>query len=276
MVHQEGRSTMHNVIPISIALLLCSTALGGDYVRVGVDSIVAGATNFEIPFYFERTCPEPVKIMGIGNGFEMNSTGDASWSYVNWWVDPEVSSWFSLGGVWIELDFDGLPPDRFLIGTGIGPKGGAGMPIFEERPFFSIFLDIGPGAGEILIDSAFLFAAGAWIWSGMTCGQGGAPNKPLFVDKYGSDDNHPIHITIYLPQCGDANRSGYIDIDDAVYVVSYIFMFGPAPNPLSLGDCDCSGGDVPVDIDDLVYLLDYILRGGPPPCDTDGDGVPDC
>lgn len=39
------------------------------------------------------------------------------------------------------------------------------------------------------------------------------------------------------------------------------------------GDADCSGG---VDIDDVVYLIAYIFSGGPAPCDTDGDGVPDC
>jgi hypothetical protein len=267
---------MRILIILSTALLICSTAFAGDYIRIGVDSIVAGATNFEIPFYIERTCPEPTKIMGISNGFVLNSTGDASWSYAGYEPDPIANSWFTLGGLWIMQDFGGLPPDRFLIGTGMWPKGGAGMPIFEERPFFSLFLDIGPGEGEILIDSAFVFAAGAWKWSGMTCGLGGAPDRPIFVDKYGNDANHPISITVYLPQCGDANRSGFVDIDDAVYVVNYIFLFGPPPDPLSLGDCDCSGGDVPVDIDDLVYLLDYILRGGPPPCDTNGDGVPDC
>jgi predicted outer membrane repeat protein len=76
--------------------------------------------------------------------------------------------------------------------------------------------------------------------------------------------------------CGDVNADGAVDIDDPVYLVTFVFSFGPAPIPLSVGDCDCSGGDIPVDIDDIVHLLDYILRGGPEPCDADGDGVPDC
>ena len=150
------------------------------------------------------------------------------------------------------------------------------MPIMTDTYLFSLFLDIGPGEGEILIDSAYVFTAGAWKWSGMTCGQGGAPDRPLFVDKYGSDANHPIHITVYEPLCGDVTLDGAVDIDDPVFLISYIFAFGPAPNPLSVGDCDCSGGGVPVDIDDVVYLMNYILRDGPEPCDVDGDGVPDC
>jgi hypothetical protein len=73
--------------------------------------------------------------------------------------------------------------------------------------------------------------------------------------------------------CGDADRSGSIDIDDAVYLVTYIFASGPPPEPMSAGDADCSEA---IDIDDVVYLISYIFAGGSVPCDADGDGVPDC
>jgi len=64
--------------------------------------------------------------------------------------------------------------------------------------------------------------------------------------------------------CGDANASGSVDIDDVVYLIAYIFMGGPPPQPADQsGDVDCSGG---VDIDDVVYLIAYIFTGGPPPC----------
>jgi len=39
------------------------------------------------------------------------------------------------------------------------------------------------------------------------------------------------------------------------------------------GDVDCSGG---VDIDDVVYLITYIFGGGNPPCDPSGNGQPEC
>gem|GEM_PF-4228364 len=42
---------------------------------------------------------------------------------------------------------------------------------------------------------------------------------------------------------------------------------------LLCGDADWSGA---VDIDDVVWLINYIFSGGYAPCDTDGDGVPDC
>jgi hypothetical protein len=73
--------------------------------------------------------------------------------------------------------------------------------------------------------------------------------------------------------CGDADSSGEVDIDDVVFLIGYIFGSGSPPDPLEAGDADCSGG---VDIDDVVYLINYIFSGGNAPCDTDGDGMPDC
>ncbi len=82
--------------------------------------------------------------------------------------------------------------------------------------------------------------------------------------------NGTVGFTYY---CGDADGSGGIDIDDAVFLVAYIFTGGPAPEPLPAGDADCTGG---VDIDDVVYLIAYIFAGGNEPCDSGGDGEPDC
>ncbi len=73
--------------------------------------------------------------------------------------------------------------------------------------------------------------------------------------------------------CGDADASEGVDIDDVVYLISYIFSGGPQPSPYESGDADCSGS---VDIDDVVYLVNYIFSGGNAPCDTDGDDLPDC
>jgi len=81
-------------------------------------------------------------------------------------------------------------------------------------------------------------------------------------------------VTLSAPyDCGDANGSGAVDIDDVVFLIQYIFAGGPAPDPLASGDANCAGG---IDIDDVVYLIQYIFAGGNPPCDTNGDEVPDC
>jgi len=77
-------------------------------------------------------------------------------------------------------------------------------------------------------------------------------------------------ITLDCSECtwipGDASGDGYIDIDDVVYLIDYIFTGGPDPIPeYNAGNPNCS---VDVDIDDVVFLINYIFTGGPPPlCD---------
>jgi len=79
------------------------------------------------------------------------------------------------------------------------------------------------------------------------------------------------------PQCqgcdwvvGDANGNSYIDIDDVVYLISYIFNSGPPPIPvLDAGNANCASE--PVDIDDVVYLIAFIFASGPPPPCECGD-----
>jgi hypothetical protein len=63
--------------------------------------------------------------------------------------------------------------------------------------------------------------------------------------------------------CGDASGDVTVDISDVVYLISYIFSGGPAPQPLIAGDANC---DSAVDISDAVYLIAYIFSGGPAPC----------
>lgn len=61
---------------------------------------------------------------------------------------------------------------------------------------------------------------------------------------------------------GDADGSGVVNITDAVYLISFIFGGGPAPDPLSRGDADCNGI---INISDAVFLIAYIFGGGDEP-----------
>jgi len=75
------------------------------------------------------------------------------------------------------------------------------------------------------------------------------------------------------PICGDADGSGFVDLDDIMYIVNYIFLGGPPSLPVAIMNANCYQE---VDIDDVLYLVNYIFLGGNYPCDTDGDGSPDC
>mgnify|MGYP006282694257 CR=1 FL=1 len=116
--------------------------------------------------------------------------------------------------------------------------------------------------------------------------------NPLFCDKDNGDyyidqvsycaaDNSPCFELIgalgvgcsgnYI--CGDANSDGVVDVSDAVYIINYAFAGGPAPDPIASADANC---DSVIDVSDAVYIINYAFSGGNPPCDTDGNGIPDC
>jgi len=49
---------------------------------------------------------------------------------------------------------------------------------------------------------------------------------------------------------------------DVVYLITYLYKSGSAPNPLLAGDANCSGE---VELGDVVYLITYLYKAGPPP-----------
>lgn len=61
---------------------------------------------------------------------------------------------------------------------------------------------------------------------------------------------------------GDANGDGVINVSDVVYLINYLFINGPLPEPLEAGDANCDGM---VNINDVVYLINYLFISGPPP-----------
>jgi hypothetical protein len=63
--------------------------------------------------------------------------------------------------------------------------------------------------------------------------------------------------------CGDVNTDEQVNLLDAVFLINYIFVGGPAPQQLSLADVNCSGS---INIADVVLMINYIFRGGPAPC----------
>ncbi len=73
--------------------------------------------------------------------------------------------------------------------------------------------------------------------------------------------------------CGDANGTGDVNVSDAVYIINYVFVSGPEPDPLESADANC---DQSVNVSDAVMVINFVFVGGNPPCDVDGNGVPDC
>jgi murein tripeptide amidase MpaA len=61
---------------------------------------------------------------------------------------------------------------------------------------------------------------------------------------------------------GDANGDRVINSSDVVYLINYLFIGGPAPEPWQAGDANCDGI---INVSDVVYLINYLFIGGPAP-----------
>ncbi len=74
-----------------------------------------------------------------------------------------------------------------------------------------------------------------------------------------------LYAYVYVPSAytlGDANGDGAIDLEDAVYLLNYLFRNDDPPDPLEAGDANCDGT---VEVGDAIYLLNYLFRNGPEP-----------
>jgi hypothetical protein len=61
---------------------------------------------------------------------------------------------------------------------------------------------------------------------------------------------------------GDVNEDRVADLSDAVSLLEFLFLDGPAPRPSEAGDTNADGV---ADISDSVFLLFYLYVGGPAP-----------
>jgi PKD repeat protein len=75
----------------------------------------------------------------------------------------------------------------------------------------------------------------------------------------------------------DANSDGAVDISDGVFILSYLFVGGPAPTCLDTADADDSAeaaSSEGINITDAVYVLNHLFLGGfSPPAPYPGCGV---
>lgn len=72
--------------------------------------------------------------------------------------------------------------------------------------------------------------------------------------------------TVAEALCGDANSDGVVNVSDAIFLVNYIFIGGPEPQPLEMSNTNC---DTKVNLADIIYIINYVFKGGPAPCDCE-------
>jgi hypothetical protein len=64
-------------------------------------------------------------------------------------------------------------------------------------------------------------------------------------------------------RAGDANNDGKINVADVIFLINYLFIAGPTPDPWAQGDVNC---DTLINSGDVVYLINYLFQNGPSPC----------
>lgn len=85
--------------------------------------------------------------------------------------------------------------------------------------------------------------------------------------------SHTFAVYILGYKCGDSNADTKVNVSDAVYIINYVFVGGPAPDPMNSAEVNCDGS---VNVSDAVYIINFVFIGGHKPCDVDGDLIPDC
>jgi hypothetical protein len=83
-----------------------------------------------------------------------------------------------------------------------------------------------------------------------------------FDDSCGAYCRGSFNIDYSVFACGDPNADLTVNIFDISYLITYLYLEGPAPDPMLTGD---SNGDGVVNIFDITYIIDYLYRSGPPP-----------
>jgi hypothetical protein len=86
-------------------------------------------------------------------------------------------------------------------------------------------------------------------------------------DGYENGPWSPLASFMVVPAyvCGDANGDDQANVGDAVFLISYVFNGGPAPEPIDAGNANCDEG---VNVADAVYLINYVFNGGAEPCEA--------
>lgn len=79
-------------------------------------------------------------------------------------------------------------------------------------------------------------------------------------DQADADSNGVGDVCEYT--CADVNDDGAINIFDITYIISYLYLEGPPPDPMEAADVN---NDTDVNIFDITYIISYLYLGGPEP-----------
>ena len=264
-----------SLLVILMLLLACSFTYAADYIRLDRDEVYENATA-DFDFMVLRECPTPTVITGTSNGWVLTASGNATWTFNSFTASAVAAgmppSWYSSILFTDMVSGPNMTSGSFLTGAAAMPPW-SGMPVFSsEELYFTLNFTMGDlpdGTGdEICFDSAFIPPAGSWKFSGLTCGQGGAPNRPLFLCGTGGADVHPCCVEVKNLVCTvpDINVTPIGNLIEVDICGTAAFGFDADPGMNGLVPATIVGWSVTAGIGTIDAGGNYSASVGPADC----------
>jgi len=239
----------------------------------------------------------PIAVDGEGNVYVAGRTSSPGFPAVNGY-DPDhngerdsyVAKFSSNGDSLVYSTFLGGSDDDYVLGLAVDACGNAYVCGHTNSPDFLIAGDgsnIHQGgydafvlelacSGRMLVGNTYLGGASfeeGWAvfptsdHNVYVTGATGSSDFPVTPEAFdlsynGDGDVFVARVTLSDRLAGDANGDDLVDVGDLVYLISYLFREGAAPDPLWTSDLNCDGE---INLGDTVYLINYLYRNGPPP-----------
>ncbi|MFN0057739.1 MAG: dockerin type I repeat-containing protein [Planctomycetota bacterium] len=182
-----------------------------------------------------------------------------------------------ISGVTLILGFNDALLTPFSPALGEGPAfesalGASTVTVEPDRIIFSVWsptpgVAIATGVAGTLVPIGTLrfhladfavFPAPLWITETTS---GVVTLRATIVDSSYADHHPVLAASTGEFARGDSNNDGNINIADAAYTLSYLFVFGVAPPCFDAADAN---NDSTINIADPVYLLEFLFTAGPP------------
>ncbi|MGE3165865.1 MAG: PKD domain-containing protein [Planctomycetota bacterium] len=225
--------------------------------------LVAGEVGVIHPIFASH--PEPIQGFQVGIGYDANILALSE-------LTLQGSITQSLAPEFVDIEYGGSGADSNIV---------AGIILDTTSPFD--FRTFPPSANQMLAgleyDVVPGLAVGTTTEIRFVDGLGSPPLNTIFSPSLGpSIAPFPLHgrVTIVAPGQveflrGDANRTGSIDIADAIAILTFLFAGGAAPTCPDAADVN---DDSSVNIGDAIYALSYLFtNGATPPYPFPGAGL---
>ena len=76
------------------------------------------------------------------------------------------------------------------------------------------------------------------------------------------EDGPIVRVIALQYMCGDVDDNELVNLLDITYLISYLYMGGPPPEPIESADVN---SDYAVNLLDITYLINFLYKGGQEP-----------